>query len=831
MLEVKGVKAMGKECYGVPLGGIGTGAMELCGDGRFRNISINNNRLPESHIAKAEHTFIAIRIGSAKGVYARMLQHSVEGESEEAGAPPRMRRDLLHWRGAYPAVHYKVKDVDCPAEVVWTAFAPLIPFDYDASTMPAIFCSVRFANQTDETLAVSAVFNWEDLGGRIGTYIPAETARIMPLVVDEQEDGELLTTPESAPDGTLLFNAVEFGSHRDTFTNAHGQYCLAARRKKGVNKVTAVAWDSNSPEDREIFWERFLEQGDLTRCVPRSPKKRSGAVCCSYELLPQQECRADFVLTWFCPRNDIHGMRIGNGYTNKFPNAVEIARKGLRHLVYFFTAVEEWQKRIRNSSLPSWFSRLLVNSAQIFCTNSIYARDGRVCFMESPQYPGLGRLDIRLYASFGAMLFFPRFEENELQQIARASGVKTPARLCADLGASGYFEPRFDDAGGGQVERCVHFVLSAYRNYVLIGSLPRLQELLPAARAAMASVLMLDQNGDGIPEISESVTYDGIKVTGLNAYAAGLWVAAMRAYAHLMRTQGQLEEAAWYEEAYKRAAVSYEQLFWDEQGGYYRLGRTPSEAVCHSAQLAGQWYADFLGLGTLFQRNHILRALDSLLQHVPQGGANAVSNGQGDEVWPGFEVAHLVCLLLYRGRAEDALRLLEGYAAAFNYQQCTPFNFPNKWDVGKNALAPDGLGRHLSALSLWHVLYAIQGLELNVPEQALRVTPRLLPGWHTLNAPIFTPICLGWLQYTEDVMKPYRQHVHVSFDSPVIVKTLELCVPNEVNAVQVRCEDVHGILDVTHRLIAGSHAKRVIITARQPVTVLDTLSVNLEGRG
>jgi len=825
---------MRKEHHGVPLGGIGTGAMELCADGRFRTISINNNRLPESYIPQAEHTFMAIRVASKESVYARILQHAPENASPvQNGGPPRLSRDLLQWRGAYPAVHFQVKDTECPVQVVWTAFAPLIPFDYDASTMPALFFSVRFMNPTDETLVVSAVFNWETLCGRTGVQVPADPGRITPLLVEDQEEGESLKPPLSAPDGTLLFNAVEFGSPRETFLNAIGHYCLAARREKD-SKVTAFVWDAESPEDRESLWERFLEQGDLARCVSRSRRKNAGAVCCSFHLPPKQEHRADFVLTWYCPRNEVQGVSIGNGYTNKFINAVDIARKGLRHLVYFFKAVEDWQKRLRTSSLPPWLNRLLVNSTQILCTNSLYAKDGRIGFMESPQEPSLRRTNLRLYSTLSTLLFFPRFEENELAQLARAMPSSAPGRLCKELGGAGNFEPVFDEAGGGQMERCAHFVLSIYRNYVFTGSLPRLQELLPAARAAITATLALDRDHDGIPDLAESYTYDGVKVAGANSPASGLWVAALCAFAKLLRSQGTLEEAGRYEEIYKKAAASFERLFWDEPRGHYRLGRNDSEHHCHTAQLAGQWYADFLGFGTLFPPSHIQRALDSLLQQSAQKPpVTEIATEEHTEsrmVWPGFDSAHLACLLIYRGRTEEALRLLEQYSQALNYQQCSPFNFPDKWDAGKNTLAQDSLGRHLSALSLWHVLYAVQGLELNIPEQSLRVTPHLFPGWHTLNTPVFTPACLGWLQYTEEVSGTYRQQLHLSFDSPVIVKTIELCVPIHIGAVQVHCEDADGTLGITHRTIPENQSKRVIITARQPVTVLNTLSVHIEAR-
>ncbi|HIJ73035.1 MAG TPA: hypothetical protein HPP83_02930, partial [Candidatus Hydrogenedentes bacterium] len=95
------------EPSGAPLGGIGTGCIEMGLDGRFRNITINNNRTAATRIPVSGGGFLAVRAAQKGRVYARVLHPHTELPFQEAGlVPPYVAADELSWRGLYPCAHY-----------------------------------------------------------------------------------------------------------------------------------------------------------------------------------------------------------------------------------------------------------------------------------------------------------------------------------------------------------------------------------------------------------------------------------------------------------------------------------------------------------------------------------------------------------------------------------------------------------------------------------------------------------------------------------------------------------------------------------------------------
>lgn len=803
---------------GVPLGGIGSGAIELGSDGLFRNITINNNRTNETAIPVSKASFLAIRVAGPDGAYARILQRNPKNApNPQNGEAPRLSKETLAWRALYPASHYYLNDPESPAQVVWTAFAPIVPFDHDGSSLPALFSSLRFTNTSESPLEISAVFNWENLCGHTRNHTPDTLSPITPACVEEEDASRVLKDRPPAADGQPRFNALEFGSPADVRQDADGHYCLLAR-KSNVSEVSVLSWDHESAEDREIFWERFINNGTFARAYSRSGMQRSGAVCCSMHLPAKSECRMDFILTWYGPRFEANPAGPGNAYTNRYRNAVEVALQCVKHLVYFSNAVENWQKRILSASLPPWLTRMLVNSVSVFSSNAFLSKDGQFTLAENTTQPDPAAAQNRLYASLGALLFFPRFEDFELARLAR-NFTATPQSPKA-----------------ANPEHVAHFVLCACRNYQFTGSLHRIQTLLPALHAVMAAVLALDSNGDGIPDLTESSTYDGILTRGPNSYSSSLWIAALAAYARLTEGFRLHEEAARYEQVLVKARRSFERLFWDEDRGYYRLGEDPAEAACHSGQLAGQWYADFLGLGTLFDAAHVRKALDAVLRNnrrdfglasaafpdtSPPPGTNA------ELAWPMYTAAHFACLLIGHGRIEEALRLLEQHSRNLHDLHASPFNAPFRWDLSRNEAAADNPEHHASALAIWYVFHALCGFELDAHLRCVRIKPKLPPGLRSFEAPVFTPACLGWLQFQEETTDGFLQRIRITFDSPVSIKTIELRVPKGIEAVRLWCEDASGFLDVTYSLRPDEETQCLTIHGKRTLTISGALTIRV----
>lgn len=133
----------------------------------------------------------------------------------------------------------------------------------------------------------------------------------------------------------------------------------------------------------------------------------------------------------------------------------------------------------------------------------------------------------------------------------------------------------------------------------------------------------------------------------------------------------------------------------------------------------------------------------------------------------------------------------------------------------------------MGSMTVWHVLYALQGFHLNVPDGVLWFRPHLPIGVFSLSAPLFTPISFGWVRFREDDEKTYRQFVQLNFDSPIYLKTLVLRVPAEVEDVAVLCESENGVEDTDHIFGFDGSERLIEIMAKKPIMIGGMLKVSL----
>jgi uncharacterized protein (DUF608 family) len=617
------------------------------------------------------------------------------------------------------------------------------------------------------------------------------------------------------------------------------QYCLAVRSHEAA-AISLAAWDPDNAEEATQFARAFSRERHLEG-IGAFGSNGAGAACTTFRLAPGASHRCDFALAWYAPTFGKAEEAFASAYTARFADAAGVARHGLQHIHYFYGAVEGWQERFTRSTLPEWFSHWMINSASVFSTNSLAMADGAVAFFESPAAPRTARLNQRLHTSFPVLLFLPRFEETEQQLLLNADIPAGVQGLCGHLGRLTITEPRWHDAAETLVERTAILALLVYRNFCLTGKLVNLSDGYFRLIELMDPVLAQDRDGDGIPEHGQrTVLYDGAEIDGPNSYTAGLWLAALRCCALMAHHQQDTHFAERLLRLLKRASDAFEKTFWIERLGLYSLvpaSQTRGVPACHTAQLAGQWYADFLGLGALSPPTRISRALmtirevcgrhDGLVSGRRLDNALVSPGGASEFAWPGYTACHYASLMIYRGKSREGLSLIEQ-----QYQQICranrPFNQADHWNLEKGAPAPGALERHLSALGLWHVLYALEGFLLNVPEQRLRLWPNLPPPMDTLEAPLFTPSSFGRVKYRETHKPQYCQTITLSFDSPLRVRTIDLRVPADFDAVNIECEVDQTKVECTYQLGDTDLGRRLLITPADPITLDQTLHLTVQ---
>jgi hypothetical protein len=150
----------------VPLGGLGTGSLELHSDGSFREWQIFNNWGNNESTGVWEHwpsydlpgAFLAVRAaGDRFPPVARVLERNpLFGLPGVAG---------IALRGRFPVAELDYHDASLPLALRLQAFGPFIPHDPDVACMPVVWFSFDLANEHEGALDVDLVFSIENPHG------------------------------------------------------------------------------------------------------------------------------------------------------------------------------------------------------------------------------------------------------------------------------------------------------------------------------------------------------------------------------------------------------------------------------------------------------------------------------------------------------------------------------------------------------------------------------------------------------------------------------------------------------------------------------------------
>ncbi|NOZ27241.1 MAG: hypothetical protein GXP39_04195 [Chloroflexi bacterium] len=166
----------------MPLGGIGTGTIALCGDGSLRQWQIHNQ---VNHLACVPHSFFAAwarRARPPEEPTAHVLQSDALYDVEGPAPPPTSNDHLVplahrkllrqlpgvegtEFIGEYPIAELRYHDPALPLEVSMEAFSPFIPLNAKDSGLPAILFHITVTNPTDEVMLASVAATLQNAVG------------------------------------------------------------------------------------------------------------------------------------------------------------------------------------------------------------------------------------------------------------------------------------------------------------------------------------------------------------------------------------------------------------------------------------------------------------------------------------------------------------------------------------------------------------------------------------------------------------------------------------------------------------------------------------------
>lgn len=244
-----------------------------------------------------------------------------------------------------------------------------------------------------------------------------------------------------------------------------------------------------------------------------------------------------------------------------------------------------------------------------------------------------------------------------------------------------------------------------------------------------------DRDGNGLPDNEgKDQTYDLWDFYGTNSYSSSIFLASLVACMKMAKLMGDNRFYKRCKDCFEKGKISFEKELWN--GSYYIAGRSKKQSytACTAGQLNGQWYAHLLNLGYILPKEHVKKAVKTILDlngKVSRFGiVNSVypdgkiddSSYHAENIWTG-ETYAVCALAVYEGFVDEALDIARKTWENFVYKR------HNVWSQPDVVFAKDGsLGDgelYVRNMSLWAVPFALARHEKRVKEFLLKLEPKL----------------------------------------------------------------------------------------------------------
>ena len=682
---------------GIPLGGIGTGKVELCRDGRFRNFSGNNNQdMPFEEPDGLDGAYLSVRLGDTERVLATRPASWLE--------PVR----TLEAEQRFPQVVLGAPEAFRDIDVEVTATAPFVPHDLRLSTLPGLLLRWRLTNRTTAPQMVTCRLAWPNLVGQ-GGGIGLEETRI------GYADGAYRFW--DAPDGPSADCVAGDGFTALRYGNEPSPVCASA---DGFHYVAVMG-----------------ESGVLVEADPVR-----GSVSRSVQIPPDESVAVEMAMAWEMPHwIDTLEEDRGQYWQNHCEGGMDVLARLFAESGRIWQESSALYRVLERTDLPSFITSRLQNCCYPLATNSVFYRDGRFSINEGPtEMAGCyGTLDQRLGGHAATLLFFPELNRRELAQFAACQSPN---------GGMNH------DLGGGHLDRgpaesawpdlTCSFILQLARHSWSLGDHAFAATFWPQARAGLLRHREWSDAGGGVAQVGSSglgTSYDGYHYEGTTPYMGTLWIAALRVAGEWARRVGDTEIAALSERLSEVAAARMEEDLWN--GRYYRAYGSPDGPQndnCHAGMLAGEFYARTLANTSVAPTERVASCLQALVElngsdrfAIPPDEASPNGEEHTEYGWlPYVESFGLTALALH-GR-EGTLDMWERVLQSMDGSGKHPCDTRLMYQPVSGL--PSWGSYYMTAPASWLVYEAMLNFSYRPAEQVLRLSP-MLAGRFAIVHPLF----------------------------------------------------------------------------------------------
>lgn len=455
---------------GVPVGGIGSGAIGRGWRGDFRRWQRRPGIVQHGVVWADQFSLLVQRPGQPG--QAQVLY---------PGAPDNGTLQSWQWgmagsRATYHALFPRAWTVyEAPApgiRLTCRQLSPVIPHDYRASSFPVGHFLWQIENRGPDEATVSLMFSWQNGMGTTNDLAGGHSNRAFRLPLDET-DGHAQAIGVELRHIQRQGRAYPIGqqpAQQEIFALPLA-FVVAALADQDAAVTTRTRFDPAG--DGGELWRDFAADGRLDGVDDQRPaavgEAIGAAVAATVTLPPGGVRQIAFALAWDAP---VLRSGFGTAYHPHYTRfygldgdaAPAIARDALLHAAGWEAEIAAWQRPILDDpALPAWYKMALFNELYYLADGGtwwVHPRDvplhqdaspglmtrrdaeapvslrfdegsrrddlGHFAYLEGHEYRMLNTVDVHFYASFALAMLWPRLELAMQRDIAAATLAEHP---------------------------------------------------------------------------------------------------------------------------------------------------------------------------------------------------------------------------------------------------------------------------------------------------------------------------------------------------------------------------------------------------------------------
>lgn len=799
-----------------PLGGIGTGCIGLAGNGQLIDVEIfghpnkgSNASLTHFAIKTEDENdvldtrvlvsdYLGCRTGSFGGPGHATFGTGPDHRATFSGFP---HFRSSRFEGTFPLAKIHFEDTEFPGNISMEAFNPFIPSDSENSSLPAAFFAFNIVNTQDRTLKYTLAFSvknlYTDFFGKHSIHKDGDVTSIHLQNSDYAKDdirfGDLCVSTDSkeVQCQRYWYRGMWF-DNLITFWNDFSS--------PGPLKDRVYPFIAGEHEENQIF----------DTCT----------LAASLTLAPGDSGRLKFVLSWntpnmrntWNPRKSVASKEPDNEhfrrewkqyYATRFSNSLASGRYAMHHFDNLLDRTKRFTHALFSSTLPAPVLDAVSSNLAILKSptclrledGSLYGFEG--CGVEVGSCEG-SCTHVWSYA-YALAFLFPDLERSmrtlEYRYSMRSSGAMS-FRLMLPPGRSPWEHRPCADGQFATVMRVL-------REYRISGDKKWLRSIWPEVKRSI-QYAWSNENYDkwdpgrrGVLSGRQHHTLD-MELFGESSWLTGLYLGALKAGAILACAMGDTDSQREFEEIFEHGQAYLNQSLFN--GEYFiqkidlndkslldeetDIGHAPDEETvverywnaeneeikyqigtgCGIDQVLGQWHADLIGIGDIFDVEKVNSSLHAIYKYnfVPnmrrfvnpcrlfcmndEGGLVICSYPQKEgrplisvpyaqETMNGFEYQAASHMLLH-GMEKEGLECLSAVRQRYDGKTRNPWN---EFECGSN---------YARSLASYALLLAYSGFQYDMSQGSLGFSP--LGGASTFRCFWSLDGVWGTMCYTQD---------------------------------------------------------------------------------